>query len=686
MIRGSVFAGILAASLGMGNGMAHAQASTVGQPFPPSHGVDGIKVTPDRAQVVIGETLELKATVQLSDSDLSGAVKWTATAPPGWSGSAGSIHDLRDSVKGAESKPVEGTSVVYDPPYPAPAAVTLTATSVADSSVNATVAITLVAPQPAAGPELTVDGAKTHPISPLIYGMNDFAQDPSLAGMVDLPLSRWGGDAATPYNYKLDVTNAGADWFFETNPNKNTKYPEVGEVNSLIERDMKAHIVTIVTVPLIGWTTLRKQTCSFPITKFGHQEKVDPYGKVCGNGVKPDGKTEITGNDPHETSMEIDESWTRDWVKFLTARYGGAGAGGVQIYELDNEPEYWAGVHKDVHPTPLTYDEVTQKGLAYAKAVKDSDPKAEVMGPVISNWANFFYSWKDVQNGWHTGPCFCATGAPVDRLAHGDVPLIPYYLRAFKKYQDDHGTRLLDYLDLHVYMAAKGAEFHPAGDTMLQKARLDSTRAFWDPTYLGADTPDPEVREKGAKIIAPQMIPRMQQWIAKEYPGTKTAITEYAYGGQEHINGAITQADVLGIFGREGLDLATLWGAPDPKKNEMPGIVAFQIYRNYDGTGAKFGETSLGATSGDQGKLAVYAAKRTNDGAVTVLVLNKTYGELRSSVALKNADVGKAAKVYRYSGANLQAILPVADAVVAGGKIEAAFPAQSMTLFVVEGK
>jgi hypothetical protein len=177
----------------------------------------------------------------------------------------------------------------------------------------------------------------------------------------------------------------------------------------------------------------------------------------------------------------------------------------------------------------------------------------------------------------------------------------------------------------------------------------------------------------------------MQAWAANEYPGTKTAVTEYAFGGQEHVNGALAQADVLGVFGREGLDLAALWGAPDPKK-QMPGVAGFLIYRNYDGKGSKFGETSLAASSADQGKLAVYAAKRKSDGAVTVLVLNKTYGELKSSIALTSIETGKTAKVFRYSGANLAAIIPAPDAMLSGGKLEAIFPAQSMTLFVVAGK
>ena len=60
-----------------------------------------------------------------------------------------------------------------------------------------------------------------------------------------------------------------------------------------------------------------------------------------------------------------------------------------------------------------------------------------------------------------------------------------------------------------------------------------------------------------------RLIPRMKDWVTANYTGTKLAITEYNWGALDHINGAVAQADVLGIFGREGLDLATLWGPPD---------------------------------------------------------------------------------------------------------------------------
>ena len=123
----------------------------------------------------------------------------------------------------------------------------------------------------------------------------------------------------------------------------------------------------------------------------------------------------------------------------------------------------------------------------------------------------------------------------------------------------------------------------------------------------------------------------MKAWVANDYPGTKLAVSEYNWGGLESINGALAQADVLGIFGREGLDLATLWSSP---AIDQPGMFAFRMYRNYDGQGSAFGETSLQAASANQDQLAIYAAERTSDEALTLMVINKTGQVLTSSLTL----------------------------------------------------
>ena len=55
-------------------------------------------------------------------------------------------------------------------------------------------------------------------------------------------------------------------------------------------------------------------------------------------------------------------------------------------------------------------------------------------------------------------------------------------------------------------------------------------------------------------------IPTLKSWVSQYCPGLQVGITEYNWGDEANLNGATTQADVLGIYGREGVDLASRWG------------------------------------------------------------------------------------------------------------------------------
>ena len=156
--------------------------------------------------------------------------------------------------------------------------------------------------------------------------------------------------------------------------------------------------------------------------------------------------------------------------------------------------------------------------------------------------------------------------------AHGDLPLTDGYLPQMRDYEQAQSARLLDYVDLHYYAQATGVALEPAGDVATQALRLRSTRSLWDPDYADESWIGEPVR----------LIPRIRDWVANNYPGTKLAISEYNWDGFGHVNGALAQADVLGFFGREPLDLATLWTAPEP---DNPVAYAFRLYRNYDGAG-----------------------------------------------------------------------------------------------------
>jgi uncharacterized protein (TIGR03437 family) len=254
----------------------------------------------------------------------------------------------------------------------------------------------------------------------------------------------------------------------------------------------------------------------------------------------------------------------------------------------------------------------------------------------------------------------------VDQNAHGGVPIMAWYLQQFQAYETKNNVRLLDYYDTHAYLA-------PGSDPA---SLLDSTREWWDPTYIvNGDYWIRDPANSGAST-APQLIPRLKAIINANYPGTKLAITEYSFGSLDTIAGALAQADILGIFGREGVDLATIWGPPKPTD---PGAFAFRMYRNYDGIGGAFGETGVQATSADQGQLSIYGALRS-DLNLTAVVINKTANDLSSTLNLANFSPGAAAHVWLYSGANLGAVAAQPDVATNAGAVTTVFPAYSITL------
>ena len=556
------------------------------------------------------------------------------------------------------------------------------------------------------GPALQVDvAAGRHAISPDIYGVSFYwnvasgtQQAADLAAAADLrsTLRRWGGNNTSTYNWKYQVWNIDADWFFEVLPGT------IQTFNQFADQARTSGGKILGTIPILGWLPKSNtEMCSFDVARYGSQCKMDPYAKyhpvTCGNGITyvaacgdpsvADGKTPSNPvyikNDPNDAYTQFDETFQADWIRSLLARYGKASQGGVAIWSLDNEPIWWDSTHRDIHPDPYTYDEVLALNLKYAAAIKQADASALVSGPVADNWASLWFSKKDIVAGWAKGNYW---SNPVDRNAHGGTAFLPWYLQQFRQYEQQHGIRLLDYLDLHAYIepgaihTGTDANGHTLPETDAVKAlRLDSTREFWDSTYLVSN--DYWIRDvdRNGAAIAPFLIPRLRDMIAQNYPGTRLAITEYNWTALDTLNGGLAQAELLGIFGREGLDAANLWAPPKPTD---PGAFAFKIYRNYDGIGGSFGETGVQATSADQGRLSVYAAVRS-DRNLTVIAINKTNNDLNSALSLANFAAGASAKVWRYSAANLSAIASQPDAPVDGTGITAVFPANSITLLLI---
>jgi predicted esterase len=535
-------------------------------------------------------------------------------------------------------------------------------------------------PPPQSDVTLNVNVQATRkPISEDIYGLHE--ADEAFAREIGLPARRYGGNLASRYNWKNNSTNSGLDYYFANRP------ADIS-VDDFIARDRRTNTKSIITIPMTGWVAKdgNNAKCGFSVQKYNYTPK--PFGSLpatnpdypdCGTGYlgsTPGGTATFAGPvDPTDTSAPFGSVDARAWVEQLRASYGTAAEGGVRFFALDNEPDLWSSTHADLVPTALKYQEFRDRTYQYAGAVKQADSSAQTLGPSLGSYAYYFHSFYDGQReDWSD---------PDDRNANGGTPFLAWYLQQMRAYEQQQGVRLLDYLDVHFY-PQNGEYNNPAGDAALQALRLESTRALWDTSYVDKSW----IKDSGVDGGVVKLIPRLRELVSSNYPGTKIAISEYSWGAHADLNGALAQADILGIFGRENVDLATLFDGryeSDASKftPNRPSAYAFRIYRNYDGQGGRFGDTSVQAGSSDQGKLSVYAAERSADGALTLVVINKTKGALNARLNLAGFTPAGNAAVYRYSGANLNTITREGNVLVAADGLNAGFPAESITLIVV---
>jgi hypothetical protein len=514
--------------------------------------------------------------------------------------------------------------------------------------------------------------ADRHTISPYIYGLN-FAKS-AFADEIDLPLRRWGGNLTTRYNWTTSHTNHGSDWFFHNNTHYNPYTFANETADQWVQQNTASGAQSLISLPMTGWVAKNgdQNACGFPAADYPIQDDFDDESGYpdCGNGTQ--GGAPLAGN-PTNTSQAVTASFVAAWVTHL--KNNAAVNGAVQFYGLDNEPDIWFETHRDIWPIGWKYIEFRDRTYQYAAAIKTADPSAKLFGPGVHGWTYYFHSPYDGQReDWDS---------PDDRNANNDTPFIEWYLQQMRAYELAHGVRLLDYLNVHFY-PQNGEALALAGDTNTQALRLRSTRALWDPSYVDESWIGPAGPDGG--IV--RLLPRLSDWVINHYPGTRLALTEYNWGGLEHINGALAQAEILGLFGREGLDVAALWNYPDESLGydnfeSLPGAYAFRLYRNYNGTGAKFGDVSVSASSADQAQLGVFAAQRTSDGALTLMVINKTGLAQTGQVALAGFSPAPTAQVFRYSAANLGAVVPQSGQPVSTGGFSASFPANSVTLVIV---
>ncbi|GAB3261034.1 hypothetical protein GCM10027347_25800 [Larkinella harenae] len=456
-------------------------------------------------------------------------------------------------------------------------------------------------------------------ISPLVYGTNDVYPH--------APAKRFGGNRTTNYNWENNASNAGRDWFYSNDPYvpwqqgvPEQDYDVPGAaIAAFHRRSLAQNAYSLITLPMAKYVAKDKNGAVPP-------EQAPPSIRWANVKYrKPNPFTLLP--DVNDDNVYVDEE-----INFLHHTFGKSDSPtGVRGYALDNEPGLWFYTHDQLWGTTgVTVRYLMDNSFELAQRIKEMDPTAEVFGPAsfgVSEFENLQF-------------------APDWNQERGNYPIfLDLYLGRMKQKSEEVGKRLLDAMAVHWYPEERRDGLRPTDnltDYASNAARMAMTRSLWDPNYLEgtfiSDEPD-----KRAHFLP--FVPKMHQHIAQYYPGTKLAITEYSYMGLKHASGGIAQADALGIFGKQGVYLATYWG----------GVVdfikaGFDLYRNYDGQGGHFGDTSVESGTSDWDNTSVFASINGNDDSkLHVVALSKNQdGPITTTITINGNRQYRSAQVWGF--------------------------------------
>jgi len=503
-------------------------------------------------------------------------------------------------------------------------------------------------------------GQNVKAISPWIYGTN-------FASVASATFNRIGGNRLTGYNWENNASNAGSDWYHHSDFGmaSGANDPPGYAFRGAIQGAAANGNAVLVTVPMAGYVAADGN---------GTVDETEIAPSPRWKQVVPKKSSIYPGSSLSTNPNKADAYVFTDELAYWVENFKTPGQ--PVFYSLDNEVGLWgealpagwqSGIeprpwenppypgmpassggrtHPTIHPYNPTFAELRDKTIAHAGAIKDVNPNAIVFGGVGYGWTDFTH----------------LSGAPdaVTTPSHpggdqtGELHYYEWLLQQVRTAELAQGRKLMDVLDLHWYTEVYADGQRITGDIATPAAiaaRVQAPRSLWDPTY-GYHASNPTLGENS--WIAQwgtqgpiKLLPRVQRDIDDFNPGTKIAVTEYNYGGNNHISGAIAQADVLGIFGRDGVFAANIWGGGSYTD------AAFNMYLNYDGQGGAFGDTSINAATTNIAQSAVYASVDSTDpNRIVVVAINRTANPLSTGIAVTHDRIFDHAEVYLLTAAS----------------------------------
>jgi fibronectin type 3 domain-containing protein len=517
---------------------------------------------------------------------------------------------------------------------------------------------------PTANVTITVNPSQTKAISPYVYGLNFYS---GVTGAPpQLTFDRAGGNRWTAYNWETNASNAGSDYLYENDDYLSSSTVPAEAVRSFIAGDQSNGLASLITVQLQGLVAGDENgpvSVANPpdLTRF--KQVVDQKSTVS--------SAPFTITPPTtDANVFMDEFvWALD-QKFSGMGIFGANPSHPTFVSLDNEPELWNSTHLEVQgPNPVTSDAYIAKTITLTEALKNQFPNMVVFGPVHYGFQGI-YNWQGELSATPSGanwfPDKYLTALSTASATYGKPLVDVYDFHWYAEEYDSDGTRSLD---------LTGSTLTDAQVQLI----VQSPRNLWDPTFTDSTNSNPWIyQELGNTPIA--LLTRLQAKINAEFPGMKISLTEYESGGWNHIAGTIAQADNLGIFGSQGVFAANFW---PPNGTYSYALAGFRAFRDFDGAGANFGDTSLLATSSNVQNVVVYASSDSSmAGRFVFVAINRSTSS--QVTAVSGLGLSGTAKLYQITAASAQGQNPVEPVSigtkpVSGSSFTITLPALSVT-------
>ena len=214
------------------------------------------------------------------------------------------------------------------------------------------------------------------------------------------------------------------------------------------------------------------------------------------------------------------------------------------------------------------------------------------------------------------------------------------------------GTRLLDVFSVHYY--PQGGEYGDDTSAAMQRRRNRSTRSLWDRNYIDESGSVRRTTGAASQELGGHLLSR--------YRGSESRSTTGAPRDTS------TARRLRPTFSASSAAKGWTWQrAGSRPMPSTPTYKAMKLYRNYDGLGSSFGDISVSSVSPDPDALAVFAAQRATDSAVTVMAVNKVSSATMANIHLGNFAAGRSAQVWQLTSSNT--IARIADATISSSTL-----------------